>query len=314
MNHNVRRITDGAMMIAIVGALLLIDRQLGNSLSYMFMFVLPLPMIMYSARYGGKESWTVFAALVFVAFIVSTPSTIFYVASESLIGLFYGSGIKKKVSSHRLLIMTMLLSVVIQLVDLVIIGALIGYGVTEQVAELSTMLSTTFETAGVELADSFLGSQFLVTLVLVASAALGIMQGFVTNGLARILLKRFHYDVEPNKPLSAYFPPKWTGYVALFGFIAYYYIMIKPIDNELAGYVILAVGMFGYMYLLFFGMIFIMLMMQIRNPKSKAASVFVSLLLMFMIPQALMFAGFLYITTDTHRRLMEGSSYAEENK
>ena len=60
MNNNVRRLTDGAMMLAIIGALLLINRQTAGIIETTFLFILPLPMVFYSARYGLKSSVSYF--------------------------------------------------------------------------------------------------------------------------------------------------------------------------------------------------------------------------------------------------------------
>ena len=86
MNSNVRKITDGAMMCAIVGAVLLINRQLGGLFQDMFLFLFPIPMVFYSAKYGWKNGWVVFAAMCLLGFILGGPTTLFYVASEMCAG------------------------------------------------------------------------------------------------------------------------------------------------------------------------------------------------------------------------------------
>ena len=44
MNQNVRKITEGAMMVALIGVFMLIDRQFQGTFSSTFAFLLPLPM------------------------------------------------------------------------------------------------------------------------------------------------------------------------------------------------------------------------------------------------------------------------------
>ncbi|MBO7703558.1 MAG: DUF2232 domain-containing protein [Solobacterium sp.] len=96
MNNNVRKLTDGAMMCAIVGVVLLINRQLGGLFQDMFLFLFPIPMVFYSAKYGWKDSIVVFIAMCLLGFILGGVVTLFYVGSESLIGLVYGGGIYAK--------------------------------------------------------------------------------------------------------------------------------------------------------------------------------------------------------------------------
>ena len=52
MNKQTRKITEGAMMCAIVGLVLFINRQLGNMLEYFMYWVLTFPILVYTAKYG----------------------------------------------------------------------------------------------------------------------------------------------------------------------------------------------------------------------------------------------------------------------
>ncbi len=306
MNNSVRRITDGAMMIAIVGALLLIDRQLGNSLAYTFMFVLPLPMVFYTTKYGAKSSIPVMIAMVLISFIVSTPQTVFYIAGESLIGLIYGNGIKKNTSQGKLIIVTMLIASIIQIVDLVLLGALLGYGLKEQAIELENMLMTAFETANVVVPENMFTGQFLTTIIVVSSAFLGVLQGYVTHMLSRILLKRLHFNVAPPQSLFEYYPPKWMGYVALLFTILYYYTVSNPVENEILQSVLQTLGVIGFIFLVCMGFIFMILFLRLQFPRAKGLVIIIALFLFLTMPMVLIFSGFLYITTDTHRKIMEG--------
>ena len=67
MHNDVRKLTEGAMIAAVMGVLLLIDRQLAGLLLGYFVFVLPLPMVLYSARYGLRDSLIVFAAILILS-------------------------------------------------------------------------------------------------------------------------------------------------------------------------------------------------------------------------------------------------------
>ena len=88
-------------MCAIVGVMLLINRQMAGMLEELLLFIFPLPMVFYSAKYGMRNSWIVLAAMVLLTVIVATPQTLFYVASESMIGLIYGAGIHDRRDTRR---------------------------------------------------------------------------------------------------------------------------------------------------------------------------------------------------------------------
>ena len=86
-NFKTQEITFGAMIAAIFGMLLLLNRQTGGMLEEVFLFAFPIPMVAYSAKYGWKKSLPVFAVTVLIAILCGTFSGFFYAASESFIGM-----------------------------------------------------------------------------------------------------------------------------------------------------------------------------------------------------------------------------------
>jgi len=70
MNKNVRKITDGAMMVAIIGMVILCDRLLGGLLLANLYFFLPLPIVVYSSKYEFKYSVMVWASMCIISFII----------------------------------------------------------------------------------------------------------------------------------------------------------------------------------------------------------------------------------------------------
>ncbi len=123
MNNNVRKLTDGAMMCAIVGVVLLINRQFGGLFEDMFLFLFPIPMVFYSAKYGWKDSIIVLIAMCLIAFMLGSFVTLFYVGSESLIGLVYGNGIYTHQNSHRLVLITMFMGAVVNVLSTVVFAS-----------------------------------------------------------------------------------------------------------------------------------------------------------------------------------------------
>ena len=294
MNHSVRKLTDGAMMIAIVGVFLLIDRQLGGALSSMLMFLLPLPMVFYSAKYGMKDSWVVLIAMVLLSFIVSTPASIFYVASESLVGMLYGSGTKAHMPMRRLVLLTMLAGIFINIIDLV---------------------NQLFAQANVAVPANVDMTSFVTNIVFIGTALTGILQGLVTHLLSRLMLKRLRYPVEMPKPLGSYYPPKWSGYLGLAGFMLYYYTLVRPLSSALLQNFSQAFGMCGYLYLVVYGCIAVILQVSLSRPKAKVLAGILTFFLIFSFPMFLLILGFLYITTDFHKRMLEGAGiHAEKDE
>ncbi len=296
-------------MTAIVGVLILIDRQFAGMFEEMLLFLVPMPMVFYSFKYGLKDSWVVFAAICILAFILGTPQMLFYISSESFLGLIYGSGIHSGVKSEKLVLAAMLIGVFVNLISTVIFAAFFGYDIPTEIAQMETMMTETFDKAGVQLPSTINMPQFIMTVIIISAVVMGILQGYITHVLSRVMMKRMHFNVEKAKPLAEYFPPKWTGYLGFAGFMAYYYTVFRPFSDSTIQMAVQAVGMCGFMYLLCFGYIGLIVIINLRNPVMKTLFKILVFLMMFSAPQGLVFAGFLYITTDVHQKLLEGVQY-----
>lgn len=310
MNSNVRRITDGAMMTAIVGALLLINRQFAGLLEETFLFLFPLPMVFYSAKYGMKDSWVTFTAILLITIVIGTPQTLFYVASESLIGIVYGGGVYKGTDSRKLVLITMAISVLASIISTIIYAQFFGYNLIEEVAEVKNMITSAASAQGLALPETVNLNQYVLTALIVATILTGVMQAFITHLLARTLLKRFHYNVQPATPFTKYFPPVWSGYLAFLGTCIFFYLVARPLENELLHNTLMGIGMCGTVYLMMYGMIAILVFTSVRMPKFKILALLLSFFLVFSMPFMIVTFGFLYITTSWHKRLLEENVHA----
>lgn len=315
MHSSVRRMTDGAMMIAIMGALLLINRFLGGAPIYYLLFLLPLPMVFYSSKYGWKTSLAVYAALILLTFMLATPLMLFYVAAESLLGIVYGAGIHDHVPQRKGIVLCILIGIVINVVDLIVIASLLGYDMPMQIAELTGILKTFTEQTNLAVPETVNLAQMAAELLLVSAVVGGALQGYITHVLSRFMLKRLHFDVEKAAPFLDYFPPKWSGYLALGGYLAYAWTLGHPISNLFLEYAVQGLGMIGYLYLLFFGWFAVMLGMAVYlRMRLRFLAGTVAMLLCLILPIVMVIAGFLYIAGDLHGALMKGSFHATKDE
>ena len=314
MNNGVRKITDGAMMCAIVGLILVINRQFAGLFVEMFLFVFPLPMVFYSAKYGMKDSWVVLVAIALLTAIIGTPQTIFYVASESLLGLVYGSGIHDNKDSRKLMFISIAISVVVNIITTIIYASFFGYDLGAELTEYETMISTAMNETGMVIPSMINLKQMLTTVLLVSVVLTGLLQGIITHVFSRLLLKRLRFMIPPSTPLALYYPKKWSGYLGLLGLVGYYYTVYKPLSNEALQTLIQGVCLCAVVYLCFMGAISLIVQVGLNNPKLAGLFVFISffLTMMFMLPMALI--GFMYITTEWHTNMLRRATYAKKDK
>lgn len=306
MNQKVRKLTDGAMMAAIAGVMLLINRQTAELLESLFLFIFPLPMVFYSAKYGKKDSWIVLAAIVLLAFVLGTIQTVILTASESFIGLMYGSGVYSHMNTRKLVLRTMLAAVMVDLFSMLIFASFFGYDVTGEISEYKEIINQAFAQNGQSLSSSVDLDSFLRTIFIVSTILTGILEGYITHILSRLMLKRLRFHVEPPTPIFAYYPPKWSGYAGMAGGVMYYYAVYHPFENDLAQSIFLGLGIAGLIYLAFYGFICMSLFGARAFPKARVMITIISFLLMMISAPVMAILGFLYISADFHDRVLEG--------
>ncbi len=292
-------------MAAITGLLLLINRQTAGFLEATLIFLFPLPMVFFSAKYGMRDSWMVFAAICLLAMMISTPQSIFYVATESLIGLVYGSGIYNHTDSVKLVIRTMIMAAVADLLSMVVFASFFGYDVMAEIAEVSNVISDTYGKAGVALPDSMDLTAFVKNIFVVSAALTGIFEGFITHVASRLMLSRMRIYTAKMTPFTEYFPAKWSGYAAMAGTAVYVYTTIRPFENEILQSFLQTMGMACFFYLAIFCFVGILAMWKLRNPKASALIIIPALMVTLMGSYLAGIIGFLYITTDLHERALK---------
>lgn len=140
MKSNTRKITEGAMIVAMIGAVLFLDRQFANAFTTTFNWLLSIPMILYSVQSDRKYSMMVFLSALFVGFLVADIQTLFYLFSALLLGVIYGEGVRNKWKHSKLILWTMCCTFVCYLISMYIFAGFFGYDLIETRREFIEML------------------------------------------------------------------------------------------------------------------------------------------------------------------------------
>lgn len=305
MNRSALKITTGAMVTAIFGVFLLLNRQTGNLFQDIFLFLYPIPMVAYAAMYGIKSGLPVFAAMSLISIFFGTFTTIFYAVTQALIGLVFGGCLYHKVDMTKTLFVVMVLSAIVNLLNTVVLGFLFGYNLNQEAVEMQSMMNSAFQQAGVEMPENMMTINFLKQMFIISMTLLGIIQGFIVYEVSLLILRRLRFPVQKPKSVFLYAPPKWTGVLALAAFFGYYVTMARPLENELLQNAAQTAGIFGYLYLICFGFIALLLILKVRLPKIRGLSWLICLLCMFLFPMLEVLLGFWYIAGKLHGVLME---------
>lgn len=300
MNTKTQELTYGAMIVAIFGVLLLINRQTGGFLEGIFMFIFPIPMVAFSAKYGWKDSLPVFVCTVLLSFLFGTFTAIFYAIAESFIGMVYGSCIKAERDMNRTLVLVVALSAVAELLCSVALASLFGIDINQDIMAMQEGMNQAFEQAGIDTATGILSYDYLRRMYVISMGFMGAMQGLIVYYLSLVILRKLRYPIKKPQPLTQYYPSKISGFIAAFLVFVYIYSFAKPFANPTVQDIAQSAGICGVIYLIFFGYIALLMVCRVYLRLPRAVGFILSLLITFTISYIPIVAGYIYISGNLH--------------
>ena len=197
-DNNTLKITTGAMIIAIFAILLLLNRQTGSFFEEMFIYILPVPMVVYAARYSWKYGLMVFAGMMLFSFIFGSLTTVFYAITAALLGLIMGTLFYYKIDMTKTMLVSMGLSALFNVLSTITLASVFGYDLDLEITEMQNMMNQMLEQAKVQTnttTDQILAPGFLMQMMIISMVLLGLIQGFIIYQLSVIILKKLHYSI-----------------------------------------------------------------------------------------------------------------------
>ena len=293
---NTKEITTGAMLLAIYGAVLLIDRQFSFLLTEILVLAAPVLIIVFGNMYNFKDGIIFSIALLIISMIVS-PSvySYFYLILGSIIGNIYNFLLQKGVNSKILLLILVVLFIVADISFMFIVSPMLLNHTFEQ--ELLLLKDTINEMFPAEIMSSFsmLGISFddlLKTIGLASFVITGLIEGLMVHLVSIIILKRFNIKISANvnqlldlKPVAAYIL-----------FISSALIFAIPyIKNTMVASVFVGISSVCFIILCYYGYVYCLLFLRVRYQKNYSIFVILGIILLFPFSlYILLIIGFLY--------------------
>ncbi len=199
-------------MLAIIGLFLFLNLQFAGILQTYFIIFIPIPILIYTIRYGFRSGLVVSFGAMFLSIMLGNIITLFYIGGGLLVGLAYGYGVNSNKSNDWLLIVSTLINAISLIVETYVLAAFIGYDLYKDTEALIESLKGI---EGLVLPDNFLAQVLAITPIILLLT--GFLQALMTHLLSITLLKRLNITVRKMKPLQHIQLPKWLGVIALLG-------------------------------------------------------------------------------------------------
>ena len=297
--NQTKKITQGAMMLAIVGAMILIDRMTAYWFTEFVVLIIPIVIIMYSAMHTLKDGALLSVGLLIISFLLGNFQLLYliYVPVGILTGLAYAWGIEHNKNKRWLLFSAMFVYTVGELLATFIIYPLLGFPVAQMIEEYKIAMNQAGSFTGTNYSQIFSAAgldfgKMIGILYVVSTIIMGAMEGVLIHLLSVFLLKRFKikdlgrttiYDIKPNPPLA---------YAALLATSSMF--VAGNLNNETLYYACIILAMFGVIVLMYYGYIFLVLYGVVVLHRNVGA---LFVLMCFFIPGLFIFMlilGFLY--------------------
>ena len=301
--NNTRKLMESALMAAIVGVFVIINRQTVGMLSYLI-FLLPLPMVYLSYKYDVKTAFMATFGSLVLTLLFGTLPTLFTVLIECVIGIIYGSGLRKNEKSSTLLFKVILLAIAMNFITLVLFAAFFGYDIVGEAQMIEDTIRTTLLQANLDVQIPDLKT-YIDIIMLLSVLLTGVFEGYLTHVSSRLLLSRLKFNISRPTPIFLHKPNKILGYVALIASALLFVSFRFNIDEELYRYIFMFTGMLGYIYLIGYGCIAAIVLIKAYVPALNIIGVFFILFSILFMNIGLMLLGFLYITTNIRETAVE---------
>ena len=297
--NKTKKLTQGAMLLAILGALILIDRMTAYWFSEIVVLIAPIIIIIYSAMHCFKDSVLLSVGVIIISFLLGNFQMLYliYIPVGIVTGLAYSYAMQKGLDKSTLLFIACVSYTVGEIIASYVIYPLLGFPVSQMIDEMKALFAQSGSITGVDYFSAFSAAGLkldnaLLIIYLITVIIMGAMEGLLIHVLSIFLLKRFKikdlgrinlWDIKPNKILS---------YVS---FLSMFTIFFRDkINNEILYYASVTLTVLGFVVLLYYGYLFVTLYGAIVL-RRNAGMLFV--LLTFIMPGLLVILailGFLY--------------------
>lgn len=291
--NKTRKLTQGAMMIAIVGAMILLDRLLANTFDVIVTLVAPVVIVMYSCMYTLKDGLFVAIGILVVTFLFGNTDLIYmiYIPIGCVTGLAYSYVVNKNLDKRTAMFASIISYVIGEIMASFVVYPLLGINVTQQLSETKVMLQQLNYSSVLEMAGLNIDKIILIAFI-IGTVLLGLMEGVIIHLLSSFLLKRFKIKDLGQIDLWNRVPNKIVAYISFLSTFPFFFKNIIP--NENIYYVLVSIGIVGVMILIYYGYMFIVFYGRIVLGKN-IASLFIIMCLFFApLLLSLVILGFLY--------------------
>lgn len=225
-NQKIKQLSEGAMMVALVGVALFINQQLAGLLEYAIYWILAFPILIYTVRYGVKQALIPAVSMILLSFFIAMPTTIFYLGSALVLGIVYGGGVRNKWPNGILLLVSGILTLISYGITMVVFAQVFGFDPQEDLLIAEKLLEM-LHVEGLAIGQIALVFSLLLT-VLTAT-----LQTICVHLFTILMLRRMKIMQLQTKNLFDLAFPKAIGWISICIWVLFYLRNVIKLEGHL---------------------------------------------------------------------------------
>ena len=287
---NTKKIVQAAMFIAIIGALLIINREFAFIFDYLVNILVSVVIVAYVVQFDFKSGVMMSVGMMVVTLLFGSFYSYLYMPLSIIAGLTYAYVLDKQDSYPLAILWTVLVYVFGETILSCLVLPLMGFG---DFNEFFMAIKEMFDSIGLIFAEDTLLRVCKLSFV-VGAAFTGFLEGILIHLVAIIIFKKFRIKAIPAIQLDKLILPQKAAYLCFilcFGFIVANYFL----DIDVIYYTIMIGAVLGAIVLVMQGAVYVLtygVLVKRRN-----YGIFLVLFTILFLPYSiiiLMFMGFLY--------------------
>ena len=302
--NSTRKITYGAMLLTILGAIMALDRYVfAMAVDELIFLLQAVIIILYACKYSWKDGLYLSFGVAVLTFLFGGLMSYLYCPLAIVAGLVYSYGVIKDWSRGKLLLITVVLFVISEFILTMLIIPLFGQSVEQLYAEMQAVM----EASLANLPQGYLPENFISALLPIVYSLsivlMGAMEALLVHLMTIVLLQRFRIREVKVRPLSDLKIHPVIGYALFAPLVISMFFNRGNTEMDNTAVILTTLAMIGAVSLYILGIVFISLYGRLVLRRNL---VFIAVLLSLFVPifmLVVILIGFLYASGPLQRLL-----------
>ncbi len=308
--QSIRSLAEGAMMVGLISILLLADRYFAGLVELFFFWAIPIPLAVYTVKYGTRNGVVSAIALIFIAFMLATPAMQVLVIFSVLTGIIYGSFVYHDWAISGALIGTFLLTFLYQYLQTYLWATFFNYDLNAELTSLARLfinLPQVFKLyANLTLQQLIDFFRLLMPLIILFIA---IAETYITHLVTSLLLNRLNIKQINLVSLQQMKLSKVQGIAIITTMLSSFWLYFNC-PFVINCHVWLWVGLLSLGVFVTYGMVLIIVYAKYKD---YLLLPFIAVFLLFLVPYIIIGLGLIDVFTNTRIKMVRRIMNEREN-